>query len=205
MSERIFQLMLFVYPRDFRREYGWLMAQVFRDCHRAAQKGNETLATARLWLRAVIDLIKAAPQEHWHNLRKDDSIMNRTLRDLIGLVGSLVIAAAAFVLLGYGRKHQVEPILMVGHTLDALATVGIVGNIVTFLLVKAAKLNPVRAALWCFGVVAGLLFIIAAVVGLRVDPQFSLPKIALAYLISFVFWFGVHWIWAKSRTPLSAN
>jgi hypothetical protein len=205
MSERIFQLMLFVYPRDFRREYGWLMAQVFSDCHRAAQKGNESLATARLWLRAVIDLVKAAPQEHWHNLRKDDSIMNRTLRDVIGLVGSLVIAAAALLVLGYARKNGVQAILTVGHTLDALATVGIVGNIVTFLLVKAAKLDPVRAALWCFGVVAGLLFIITAVVGSRVDPQFSLAKIAVAYLISFVFWFGLHWIWAKSRTPLSAN
>lgn len=205
MPERIFQLMLLAYPRDFRREYGWLMAQVFRDCHRAAQKGNKTLATARLWLRAVIDLIKAAPQEHWHNLRKDDSIMNRTLRDVIGLVGSLVIAAAAFVLLGYARKHDVQAILTVGHTLDALATVGIVGNIVTFLLVKAAKLNAVRAALWCFGVVAGLLFALVIVVGGRVDPQFSLVKIGVAYLISFVFWFGLHWIWANNRTPLSAN
>lgn len=131
--------------------------------------------------------------------------MSRTLRDVIALVGGLVIAAAAFVLLGYARKHQVEPVLTVGHTLDALATVGVIGNIVTFLLVKAAKLNPVRAALWCFGVVAGSLFILAAVVGGRVDPQFNLPKIAVAYLISFVFWFGLHWIWAKGRTPLSAN
>jgi hypothetical protein len=205
MSERIFQLMLFAYPRDFRREYGWLMAQLFRDCHRAARKGDETLATARLWLRALVDLVKAAPKEHWNYLRKDNSIMNRTLRDVIALIGGLVIAAAAFVLLGYGRKHQVEPILMVGHTLDALATVGIVGNVVTFLLVKAAKLNPVRAALWCFGVVAGLLFVLAAVVGGRVDPQFSLVKIGVAYLVSFVFWFGLHWIWAKGRTSLSAN
>jgi hypothetical protein len=205
MSERIFQLMLFVYPRDFRREYGWLMAQVFRDCHRAAQKGNETLATSRLWRRAVIDLIKAAPKEHWNHLRKDNSIMSRALREIIALVGGLVIAAAAFVLLGYGRKNQVEPILMVGHTLDALATVGIIGNIVTFLLVKAAKLNPVRAALWCFGVVTAALFVLAAVVGGRVDPQFSLAKIAVAYLVSFVFWFGLHWVWAKGRTPLSAN
>lgn len=205
MSERIFQLMLFAYPRDFRREYGRLMAQLFRDCHRAALKGNETLATSKLWLGAMIDLIKAAPREHWNHLRKDSSIMNRTLRDVIALVGSLAIAAAAFVLLGYGRKHEVQPILTVGHTLDALATVGIIGNIATFLLVKAAKLNPVRAALWCFGVVAGLLFVLAAVVGSRVDPQFSLAKIAVAHLISFFFWFGLHWIWAKSRTPLSAN
>lgn len=205
MSERIFQLMLFAYPRDFRREYGWLMAQLFRDCRRAARKRDETLATSRFWLSALVDLIKAAPQEHWNHLRKDNSIMSRTLRDVIALVGGLVIAAAAFVLLGYARKHQVEPVLTVGHTLDALATVGAIGNIVTFLLVKAAKLNPVRAALWCFGVVTASLFILTAVVGGRVDPQFSLPKIAVAYLISFVFWFGLHWIWAKGRTPLSAN
>lgn len=205
MPERIFQLMLFAYPRDFRHEYGWLMAQLFRDCHRAARKGDETLATTKLWLRAWVDLVKAAPRERWNNLRKDNSIMSQTLRDVIALVGGLVIAAAALVLLGYARKHQVVPILTVGHTLDALATVGIIGNIVTFLVAKAAKLSPVRAALWCFGVVAALLFTLAAVVGGRVDPQFSVAKIAIAYLISFVFWFGLHWIWAKGKTPLSAN
>ena len=203
MSERIFQFMLFAYPQDFRREYGWLMAQLFRDCHRATR--NQTLATAKLWLRVLVDLVKAAPRQHWNYLRKDNSTMKQMVRDVVALVVGLVIATAASILLGYGRKHQVEPILIMGHTLDALATVGIVGNIVTFLLVKAAKLNPVRAALWCFGVVAGLLFILAAVLGGRVDPQFSLTRIAIAYLISFVFWFGLHWIWAKGRTPLSAN
>ncbi len=132
--------------------------------------------------------------------------MNRSVKDIIALVGSLAIAAVASVLLGYGRKHEVQPILTLGHTIDALATVGIVGNIVTFLMLKVTKLNPVRAALWCFGVVASLLFVLAALVGGRVDAQFSVPKIAVAYLISFVFWFGLHWIWAqRAGSPSSAQ
>jgi hypothetical protein len=202
-SQKLFQLMLWAYPRDFRREYGGHMTQVFRDCHRAEIRSDGPLGVGRLWLHALLDLIRSAPREHWDNLRKDNSIMNKMGKEIVALLVCLAIIIAAFFLLAYGRKHEVSSILMFGTVLDALVTAGIIGNIIIFLLMKTTRFNPRKIALWTLLAVNGALLLVAVIVGGRVDPQFNFGKILLGYVLSFVIWFGLHWMLAKGSGQLA--
>ena len=62
-SFRAFNLLLWAYPSDFRREYGPHMAQVFRDCYRAQAARRRPTAIVRLWMETLIDLVLTAPKE----------------------------------------------------------------------------------------------------------------------------------------------
>src|SRR5262245_6442698 len=62
-SERIYRLLLLVYPRDFRDEYGHEMSLLFRARAREGQ--------LRLWLQVMGDLLLHAPREHWAITRQD--------------------------------------------------------------------------------------------------------------------------------------
>ena len=128
--------------------------------------------------------------------------MKNLRRDALALIGSLAIIVVAFLLLSYGRKHGVPSIIMFGYALDALVTAGILGNLIVFLLVKTMKFEPVRTALWTFLIIcAAPVLLLALTVG-RSDPQFRLGSVAIGYAMSFLFWFGLHWMWAKIKGQL---
>ncbi|HKE57713.1 MAG TPA: hypothetical protein VKB46_13460 [Pyrinomonadaceae bacterium] len=203
LSQKVFKLMLVAYPREFRREYGPQMTQVFRDCCRA---GEHRAAGARwhLWLRTVTDLLVSATREHLATFRKDNSAMNNRQQNLLALGTCLAIIVIAFSLLSYGRSHEVAAILFFGYTLDALVTAGVVGNVIVFLL-KMTKLNPIRTALWTIMVVHFLLAIFALMIGSRADPNFRLGSVLIGYVVSFLFWFSLHWAWAKGNNQLAAS
>jgi hypothetical protein len=201
-AERFFRLILLAYPREFRREFGPEMAQVFRDCYRAEEKHSGLIGIGRLWLNIFIDLARTAPKQHLERLGKENSIMKDLRRDVIAVLGSIGIIVIAFLLLSYGRKHDVPSILVFGFALDALVSAGIVGNLIVFLLVKTTRLNPLGTALWTFLLVNFVLALVSVLVGSRVDPQFRLGSLVIAYVVSFLFWFGLHWIWSKSKGQL---
>jgi hypothetical protein len=196
--------MLVAYPPEFRREYGPHMAQVFRDCYRAERQAKSRLGIGRLWVHTFIDLVRTAPSEHWDNLRKDNWIMNKLRKNGIAILVTLGIIIGAFFLLSYGRRNEVSWILTVGYVLDALVTAGVIGNLIVFLLIMVTRFNPLRIALWTLLVVNGLLLILSAVTGSRVDPQFKLATVLVGYVVSFVFWFGLHWMWAQRQSSLPA-
>lgn len=173
------------------------MTQVFGDCYRDS---NSPGLITRLWLRVVLDVIRTAPLERWETLRKVETMKN-VKRDVIGLVACLAIAVVALLLLGYGRKHEVGSILMIGHALDAIVTAGIISNLIIFALMIATRLSTFRTALWSLLIVNGVLLLIATLIGSRVDPQFSFATIFVAYLASFIFWTTIHWIWSQIRIP----
>lgn len=197
LSKRLYQLMLLAYPRDFRLEYGSEMTQVFRDCHREVQSGG-LVTTLRFWLGIILDVIRTAGVERWETLGKGHEIMKRT--DVTGLAVCVAIIAGAFFLLGYGRKHEVAPILLFGHALDAIVTAGVIGNLIVLLLVKMKHLSQFRTALWSLLIVNGALLIIATLVGNAVDPSFNFARLFVGYVVSFVFWLGIHWIWSRTNT-----
>jgi hypothetical protein len=199
-AQRIFQLLLRAYPAEFRREYGPHMTQLFRDCYRA-----EARQPGRFWLSTVSDLIRTAPREHLERLGKENSIMKNLRRDAVALIGSLGIIVVAFLLLSYGRKHGVTSIIMFGYVLDALVTTGILGNIIVFLLVKTTKLDPVRTALWTFLIISAAPVLLLALTVGRSDPQFRLGSVVIGYVVSFLFWFALHWMWAKSKGQLAVS
>ena len=130
--------------------------------------------------------------------------MNNWQRNLISLGACLAIVVVAFVLLSNGRSHEVASILFFGRTLDALVTAGVVGNLIIFLL-RMSRLDPIKAALWTMLAVNGLLAMLALLIGSRVDPDFRPGSVLIAYVVSFLFWFGLHWVWAKSNGQLAAS
>lgn len=203
--QKVFQLILFAYPREFRHEYGAQMTQFFRDCYRTEKVSRGLPGVGGLWFRTLLDLARAAPREHLETLRKDNVIMKNLRHNALVLLVSVAIIAIAFWLLSYGRKHEVSAILLFGHALDALVTAGIVGNLIVFLLMTLTRLNPLRIALWTLLAVNAALLLVTVVIGSKVDPSFRLGSVVAGYVASFLFWFGLHWIWPKGTGHLSVS
>jgi len=190
--------MLLAYPREFRLEYGPEMTQVFRDCYRDTRRGLVT--SLGFWLRIVCDLIRTAPLERWEALGKDHETMKNLKANIVGLLACLVVIVVAFLLLGYGRKHEVASILLFGHALDAIVTAGVISNLIIFPLVMATRLSPFRTAVWSLLIVNGALLLLATLIGSRVDPQFSFARLLIGYFVSFILWLTIHWIWSQTKS-----
>jgi hypothetical protein len=196
LPQQAFELMLFAYPRGFRSIYGSQMTQLFRDCHRDARGPLHGMA---FWLRMILDVIRTAPVERWDSFTKDGPMKNLK-RDVVAFLACAAIIAGALALLGYARKHEVAAFLVFGYALDALATAGIVGNLIVFLLVKVTRLNGWRIALWTMLIVHGSLLLIALIIAPLIGGGVSYINLVLAYIASFAFWVSMHWLWAKSKT-----
>ena len=188
--------MLLAYPREFRFVYGSEMTQLFCDCYRDT---NSRGPIVEFWVRVILDVIRTAPLERWETLRNGETMRN-VKRDVLGLLACLAIIVLAFLLLGYGRKHEVGSILVFGHALDAIVTAGVISNLIIFVLMMATQRSTFRTALWSLLIVNGVLLLISTLIGSRVDPSFSFPTIFIAYLVSFIFWLTIHWLWSQIRT-----
>jgi len=197
-SHRLYTLLLAAYPSTFRQEYGALMAQVFRDRCREVARQRSGVGLLSLWQETLLDLVRTVTTEHLENLRKGQTALKNLRMDALALLGCIAIILSAMLLLSYGRSHLVSSILLFGHTLDALATTGIIGNLIVFLIVKLSKLNSLRIAFWTFMVV-NLLGLLLGLLISRTDPQVNLASILIGYVVSFFFWFGLHWLWAQKR------
>ena len=65
LSNRIYCLLLYLYPASFRQEYGYHMAQLFRDDVRGTMQESGGVAVVGLWFLAFFDLLKTAVAEHF--------------------------------------------------------------------------------------------------------------------------------------------
>ena len=194
----VYSFLLLTYPREFRQQYGSQLVLLLLDCQRDA---SSRPALLRLWLRTLLDLVRTAPAEHVQNMRKENRFMNKLRLDLVAIVGCIAIIIGAVVLLNYGMSHQVSSILLFGHVLDALVVTGVVGNLIVFLLVSLTKLRPLRVALWTFLIVSAVPALALAAIAGRVDPNFNTPNVVGSYVVSFLFWYGLHWLWARKLKP----
>ena len=61
LSEKVYRRLLLVYPKEYRREYGELMVQLFRDRMRRDGGGFQGL---HVWVQMIFDLVVAAFKEH---------------------------------------------------------------------------------------------------------------------------------------------
>ncbi len=100
-SERVYRVLLTLYPRDFRREYGWQMLQVFRDVCRDALRQGGALALILWWGTALFDLLRTVVAEH----RKVWITMFKITREsfIVWSGRSLMIAGACFILSALGQ------------------------------------------------------------------------------------------------------
>lgn len=196
---RIYGFLLMAYPAQFRREYGRHMTQVFRDCYREQRRRGSQFALLRLWCQMLIDLMQTAPTEHIDNFGKESFIMKNLRKDAVAVFGCLAIIVSAVFTWNYGRGYQLFSLLLIGFMLDAIILTGIVGNFVVFVLAKVTKLNRLRTALWTFLTINSLWVIASVSIGVMVDPQFNLLGVMVGYVVSFLFWYGVHWMWAQRK------
>ncbi|HEX6717051.1 MAG TPA: hypothetical protein VF088_08060 [Pyrinomonadaceae bacterium] len=194
----IYSILLLAYPREFRREYGPQMVLLLLDCQRDTRNRS---ARVRLWLHTLLDLFRTVPGEHLQNIRKETQFMSRIRTDLVAIGGCVLLIIIAMLLLNYGRSHQVSSILFFGYVLDAIAFTGIVGNLIVFLLVKLTRLRSLRVALWTFLIVSVVLLLAAIAIAGRVDPNFNATSVVIGYIVSFFFWYGLHWLWAQKLKP----
>ncbi len=69
-SPKLYQILLVAYPAEHRREYGPLMAQLFRDLCRDTYQRSGLLGLVGVWIPTLWDLVKTAASEHIDVLRK---------------------------------------------------------------------------------------------------------------------------------------
>ena len=193
----IYTVLLLAYPREFRRAYGSQMVLLLLDCQRDARTAP---ARTRIWLRTFVDLVRTAPLEHLEKIKKENNFMRNLRNDLFAIGGCALIIFAALLLLSYGRSHQVSSILIFGHVLDALAFTGILGNLIVFLLIKLTSFRPLRVTFWTFLIVS-LVPALALTLIAGSDPTFNAPKVVIGYVVSFFFWYGLHWLWSNKLRP----
>lgn len=194
----VYSILLLAYPQEFRQQYGSQMVLLLLDCQRNA---SNRPALMRLWLRTLVDLVRTAAGEHLQNMRKENRFMNKLRTNLIAIGGCLVIIIGAALLLNYGRSHQVSSILLFGYVLDALVVTGVAGNLIVFLLVRLTTLRPLRVALWTFLIVSVATALASTAIAGSVDPNFNAANVVIGYVVSFLFWYGLHWLWSQKLKP----
>ncbi|MBN1580676.1 MAG: hypothetical protein JXA89_08220 [Anaerolineae bacterium] len=86
VSDRIYQTLLIAYPAEHRREYGPLMAQVFRDMCQDVYDKSGALGLISLWPRALIDAALTAATEH---LDKKGCVLVTNILETQGLMPAL--------------------------------------------------------------------------------------------------------------------
>ena len=106
--ERLYRVLVRLYPAEFRTRFGDEMVQFFSDQLRDARTRGATAGIARTWLRTLGDLAVTAPSEHVrrdrtvaHSLGGPPSIATRAL-GLAGVLGGVVLVAAFIPNLPWG-------------------------------------------------------------------------------------------------------
>jgi hypothetical protein len=69
-AARVYRLLLVLYPRQFRCEFGADMAQVFGDLCRDAYRWGSMPSLLRLWAATLRDLAVSVPREHLARVRR---------------------------------------------------------------------------------------------------------------------------------------
>jgi hypothetical protein len=66
LSLWVYRLLLAAYPREFRREYGAQMQQVFGDCCRRATRRGGAGGLLGLWSVTLLDFVRSLVEAHLH-------------------------------------------------------------------------------------------------------------------------------------------
>jgi uncharacterized protein involved in exopolysaccharide biosynthesis len=81
ISQKMFERLLFAYPKKHREEYGAAMTQLFRDQSRDQSRDawNESrnFGLAKLWLRVLPDLVKTSILEQLANLQRKKTMTEK--------------------------------------------------------------------------------------------------------------------------------
>ena len=79
-EERLFRLLLRLYPAEFRERYSRAMLDFHRD--RVAETRRAGGSIALLWIRTVADALGSATAEHLHTLTRGEAVLPTLFQDL---------------------------------------------------------------------------------------------------------------------------
>jgi hypothetical protein len=182
LSARVYRALLVLYPAEYRREYGWLMAQVFRDVCRESYQQNGALGVMGWWCATLFDLALTAFEQR----RKVRFGMSKAalirMSGLIFMAGGLCGALAAFSQLQPGSHYSYYGVYQLAISLLApyYLLVGLGGFCVVLYFGEAAKASAIaQAALLGTGIGA-----LITVIGLALTP--ANEQFWLVFMIGFI-------------------
>jgi len=92
-ATRIYEALLWLYPQPYRREYGPMMSQLFRDqCRDVCRLGNQ--GAAGLWLRTLADVFRTAFREQL--TEQTERMKNMPPRKLSLILFVVAVGASVF-------------------------------------------------------------------------------------------------------------
>jgi hypothetical protein len=142
LGVRLYALLLYLYPKPFRREYGEAMLQLFNDQRRSASGPG---GHAMLWLKTLRDLLVSVPAAHSNEPRPAS-------QSPAVLLTVLVIIGLVFVVNGVVLPSMISRM-----------PVGDVAELVP----AAAAPSAIHTAAWVAAIVSTLLALGALVLALR--------------------------------------
>jgi hypothetical protein len=162
LSERVYRVLLLLYPAEYRREYGALMAQVFRDVCRDANRQRGAMGIVLWWCTTLLDLTLTA-LEQWRKAGiqlNTVSLFSRRISGVLLIAGGLLICIAIGAELQPGQNYPLRGIYQVLGFLYGPALVLIsLGTIGMVLRYQHNAGNVGRLGL--YGAVGGVLAIVA--------------------------------------------
>lgn len=103
LLKRVYRLLLYLYPAEYRRAYGVLMAQAFDDLCADTLRRNGTLGLFGLWLHVLADLLTTVVVEHRDAARKRENA------GIVPRYSSLQLSVLMALILGIVVYHYVAP------------------------------------------------------------------------------------------------
>ncbi|HPV08049.1 MAG TPA: hypothetical protein PLD57_13320 [Aggregatilineales bacterium] len=123
LAERLYRLLLHLYPLDYRREYGDLMLTHFRDLLRDAQRSERAFAEEKLILHILLDTLHSAAREHLDAHQVGLAADLRQAKPLPLLTRLLALAPAFLYVLFYSLNEvgvTVPPALIIAAACGVL-------------------------------------------------------------------------------------
>lgn len=102
--ERLYRLLLFFYPPAFRREYGPLMMQAYRDLCRDLYRQRGVAGLVSLWFRLLADLVASAIGQYLEALREKGGRFMTKREHFLAIVAA-ALPLALWLVLGVANPH----------------------------------------------------------------------------------------------------
>ena len=107
-SAKLYRLLVGLYPKEYRDEYGWLMVQLFRDKAYDAYQSAGGVGVIWHWLVALLDLIVSVVNEHRaKGINVSFALLDKIRSPFMMLGGFLVLLSAySHLKPGFSWQHN---------------------------------------------------------------------------------------------------
>jgi len=175
-SVTLYRILLALYPKDFRDEYGPHMVQVFQDMSLRAYRKDGSDGVFRLWAITLFDLLKSVVEEH---LQKETNMNKSTFIRMSGW--ALALAGIAFIMVfSMWYLEENNPLLHIVNT--SYGTISYVSGLYVGPFLLAVGLLGLRSrysevigslgrTVLLFGAVIGLVISLIGMIGTPINDN----------------------------------